>query len=798
MNNPKSRIKVPKKLEKQASEYDWNISWSILSQAIREIYKKNVSILSFEELYRNVYTIVLHKQGDRLYDEVKSLIQGHLENISNFNIQPVYKKIKTLNQINITNNEAIESGTYYLRTLKNVWDEYIQCTNIISHIMGYMDKVYTKQANKLQIYDMSIILFRDYIIKYEKIPFGKHVTMIILNQIHLERQGNKVDKSLIRSCANMFNSIPDTTNEKKTIFESELEIYILLETREFYVKESKRLLELLNISEYLIHCEKYIEEEHIRAKNCFPVETESKIKRIVQEEMILHNMNRIIEMKSFGLFFMLDNENIEDLNRLYKLFVSVDSNLIQLRKGILIKLIELGESINSEVNNILLLLNKKNRINNKTSIATYALIWVNNILHLKNKYDKILNLAFQGDKNIQNTINDAFSKNINTNPRSIEFISIFIDENLKKKPKEILKNNINTILDEVITLFQYIKNKDIFEKYYKSYFAKRLLQYYSISNDTEKYMITKLKLEAGYKFTTELEEMFKVTFYTDILLSRNLTLDYRNTLKSNSWKAPFKLNVAILTSTFWPIATNNNNSICTYPQQIEDVKKSFESFYLSKHNGRQLLWQANMGNSDLKILLKSNTYKINVSTYSMIILLLFNNIPKKDFLSYNDIQIATSIPNQELIKNLQSLACGRYKILIKFPNSKNIEISDKFLFNQDISFPKKKIKFLTVTDSKIKSKEHENITKNIEESRKYQIEAAIIRIMKNHKILDHTTLIEETTKHLSSYFIPNPLVIKKRIESLIEREYIEKHDENKTYSYLVYRSISKYSLINYI
>ncbi|KAG4302382.1 hypothetical protein PCK1_001364 [Pneumocystis canis] len=683
MNNPKSRIKVPKKLEKQASEYDWNISWSILSQAIREIYKKNVSILSFEELYRNVYTIVLHKQGDRLYDEVKSLIQGHLENISNFNIQPVYKKIKTLNQINITNNEAIESGTYYLRTLKNVWDEYIQCTNIISHIMG--------------------------------------------------------------------------TNE------------------------------------YLIHCEKYIEEEHIRAKNCFPVETESKIKRIVQEEMILHNMNRIIEMKSFGLFFMLDNENIEDLNRLYKLFVSVDSNLIQLRKGILIKLIELGESINSEVNNILLLLNKKNRINNKTSIATYALIWVNNILHLKNKYDKILNLAFQGDKNIQNTINDAFSKNINTNPRSIEFISIFIDENLKKKPKEILKNNINTILDEVITLFQYIKNKDIFEKYYKSYFAKRLLQYYSISNDTEKYMITKLKLEAGYKFTTELEEMFK-----DILLSRNLTLDYRNTLKSNSWKAPFKLNVAILTSTFWPIATNNNNSICTYPQQIEDVKKSFESFYLSKHNGRQLLWQANMGNSDLKILLKSNTYKINVSTYSMIILLLFNNIPKKDFLSYNDIQIATSIPNQELIKNLQSLACGRYKILIKFPNSKNIEISDKFLFNQDISFPKKKIKFLTVTDSKIKSKEHENITKNIEESRKYQIEAAIIRIMKNHKILDHTTLIEETTKHLSSYFIPNPLVIKKRIEYLIEREYIEKHDENKTYSYLVYRSISKYSLINYI
>ncbi|KAG5440524.1 hypothetical protein PCK2_000458, partial [Pneumocystis canis] len=314
MNNSKSRIKVPKRLEKQASEYNWNISWSFLSQAIKEIYKQNVSVLSFEELYRHVYTTVLHKQGDRLYDEVKSSIRRHLENISNFNIQPAYKKIKTLNQINMTNTEILESGTYYLQTLKNVWDKYIHCTTIVSRIMGYMDKIYAKQANKLQIYDTGLILFRDYIIKHEKIPFGEHATMIILNQIHLERQGHKIDKSLVRSCINIFNSLPDATNEKKTLFESELELYILLETRTFYIKESKKLLGLLNVNEYLIRCEKYLEEEHIRARNCFPLETESKIEHIVQEEMILRNMNTIIEIKSFGLFFMLDNEKIEDLN----------------------------------------------------------------------------------------------------------------------------------------------------------------------------------------------------------------------------------------------------------------------------------------------------------------------------------------------------------------------------------------------------------------------------------------------------------------------------------------------------
>lgn len=95
-------------------------------------------MLSFEELYRNVYNSVLHKQEDKLYNGIKSVIQEHLENISNFDMQLAYKKVETLNQINITSIEAIEIGTYYLQTLKNIWDEYILCTNMISHIMKYM------------------------------------------------------------------------------------------------------------------------------------------------------------------------------------------------------------------------------------------------------------------------------------------------------------------------------------------------------------------------------------------------------------------------------------------------------------------------------------------------------------------------------------------------------------------------------------------------------------------------------------------------------------------------------------
>lgn len=53
--------------------------WTLLRNAIQEIQKKNNSGLSFEELYRNAYTMVLHKHGERLYTGLKEVVTSHLE-----------------------------------------------------------------------------------------------------------------------------------------------------------------------------------------------------------------------------------------------------------------------------------------------------------------------------------------------------------------------------------------------------------------------------------------------------------------------------------------------------------------------------------------------------------------------------------------------------------------------------------------------------------------------------------------------------------------------------------------------
>ena len=48
--------------------------WQLLKDAIQEIQRKNNSGLSFEELYRNAYTMVLHKHGERLYTGLKEVL----------------------------------------------------------------------------------------------------------------------------------------------------------------------------------------------------------------------------------------------------------------------------------------------------------------------------------------------------------------------------------------------------------------------------------------------------------------------------------------------------------------------------------------------------------------------------------------------------------------------------------------------------------------------------------------------------------------------------------------------------
>lgn len=79
---------------------------------------------------------------------------------------------------------------------------------------------------------------------------------------------------------------------------------------------------------------------------------------------------------------------------------------------------------------------------------------------------------------------------------------------------------------------------------------------------------------------------------------------------------------------------NHPQATCTFALEMVQACKSFESFYLRRHSGRKLTWQAGLGNADVRARFKTKTHDLNVSTYALVILLLFEDLKDNETLTY--------------------------------------------------------------------------------------------------------------------------------------------------------------------
>jgi len=381
------------------------------------------------------------------------------------------------------------------------------------------------------------------------------------------------------------------------------------------------------------------------------------------------------------------------------------------------------------------------------------------------------------DKNFQHALNQAFEHFINLSPRSPEFISLFIDEKLRRE-KGQNEEEIEQLLDKVMMLFRFIQEKDIFEKYYKQHLARRLLLGRSASDDAERSMISKLKTECGYQFTSKLEGMF-----SDMKTSTQTIEGFKNYLgglEPNPLKG-VELNVHVLTTGFWP---TQSAAKCILPTEIAKCTEVFQKYYNQNHKGRRLTWQTTMGTGELRAFFFNGgkkRHEFNVSTHQMVILLLFNS---NDTLTFKDLQDMTGIAGPDLHKNLLPLLVPKHRVLTKDPATNKFSPTDSFSFNDKFQSKLFRVKVMQVVQKESEPQQQET-QKKIEEDRKHMIEAAVVRIMKARKTMQHAQLVVEVTKQLQSRFRPNPLFIKKRIESLIDREYLERSQQDrKTYNYL--------------
>ncbi|RZC33222.1 4-aminobutyrate aminotransferase, mitochondrial-like [Asbolus verrucosus] len=327
-----------------------------------------------------------------------------------------------------------------------------------------------------------------------------------------------------------------------------------------------------------------------------------------------------------------------------------------------------------------------------------------------------------------------------------QLIENHITEILNKGFDELIDNNMYTELILIYKLFQKISNGS---KYLITYFKEYIIKKGTSITDpkNEKNMIQDL-----LNFKDDLEKIIMVSFEDKKEFHECVRVAFKNFINNCQTKSAQLLAKYLDTKL-------RGKDISDEDLEIILTKK----FYLSNHSGRKLLWQPSLSHCLLKANFDCGYKELQVSLFQTIVLLLFNTLT---VIGFKEIQESTNLDQVELKRTLLSLICGKAKILIKSPKRREIEDEDLFIFNSKFTDKlfRVKINQIQLQESAEDEKETE---KNVLVDRQFQIDAAIVRIMKNKKSIKHNMLVRELYDVLD---IPvNQTDLKKRIELLIER-----------------------------
>ncbi|KAL7535236.1 hypothetical protein ACHAXR_006362 [Thalassiosira sp. AJA248-18] len=620
--------------------------------------------------------------------------------------------------------------------------------------------------------------------------------------------------------------------------------------------------------EYVHRARSRLEEEKSRANHLdLPTQTKSALLRIVETELIERHAKTLVEMEGSGFASILkvvagspavgsvamasannrmvgaagggtltgsgvagprgmtssengvviDRDRIADLAAMYDLFSRVPSSVNHLRNA-------LGERIRLDGRSLVR--------DQETNVAPPA-SFVKGVLDMRERFAAVVSDAMRGEKKAQKRMREAFEDFLNADARAANCLAVYVDELLRVGLRGADERKVGRELDRVIVIFRYLADKDVFEAYYKNHLAKRLLGNKSGSEEAERAMVSLLKAECGYQFTSKLEGMFN-----DMRISKETAEKYRSHKKglinasadvrdAENGGKPVDVEVSVLSNSHWP---SQNVEPCILPTAVKAAMDRFQKYYLSTYTGRKLSWQTSTGGGEIRANLpplkgssKLRRHDLSVTTYQMCILVLFNT---RDTLTLKQIREETHIPEDELRRHLVSLCTPKHRILRKGSKGKGISgDDDTFTYNADYTSKMTRVKVPMVsmrdatggaasgsataaggakkgepaasgsagTAGALSASNRSGglvdgsstVPVAVEEDRRHLLEAAIVRIMKARKMLNHNDLVAEVTRQLSGRFVPPPQFVKKRVESLIEREYLERDEgDRRVYRYM--------------
>lgn len=706
-----------------------------LRDGTTKLLRLETSGLSFEALYGSAYALVLRKQGDALYDAIFGAVTDHL-------CQHVAISVA---------NVAAEGDVEFLKALETGFLTHRKGTQMLVDVFNYLDRVHLPRSGKANLEPvgkLSMTLWRECVVGNPRIK--RRMRSCVLDLIRRERDGERIDRDTLRQVTDMLRGLGES------VYVEEFESNVLEETKSYYKALAQKRIDIDDCPTYLKLAETRIDQERDRSEAYMAPTTTTLLVAEVRQQLLKEMSQSLLHNTTSGMVHMLRTSQLDSLSCLYKLFSAMD-DLEGIRDLMFEHIKDVGKGIVNDSEN------EKNPAQ-----------FVEELLKYKGKYDDILRVAFANSRVIESQCNQAYQYVANLNPRSPEYMSLYLDQVLRKSPKEMSQNELENIFNRSMGLFRLFHEKDVFEGYYRLHLSRRLLNKRSASDDNELAFIARLKDECGYTFTSKMESMF-----SDMLTSGDLNREFHETKFASG--TPLDASFSVLTTGVWPMRMQKSHPFL--PSECEAACAAFEAFYLGRHAGRKIYWQSAMGQAEIKFTVASGEYDLITSTRHMCVLMLFN---RHNVLTTAQISQLTLMHDDELKACLQALSCVKGKnVLKRTPDGKEVLPTDTFEVNEDFSSKSSRVKISTISSRRENDHERASKSRQLSDDRKYQVEATIVRVMKAKKRLSHNDIVVEVTAQVKNRFMPTPADIKKYIEGLVEKDYIRRDpNDRRLYEYV--------------
>ncbi|XP_074660838.1 cullin-5-like isoform X2 [Tubulanus polymorphus] len=616
--------------------------------------------------------------------------------------------------------------------------------------------------------------------------------------VHAERNGEAFDSQLVIGVRESYVNLCSDPEDKLKIYRENFESKYLEATEAFYRSKAPQYLAENGVQNYMKYADLKLKEEEQRAQRY--LETRKGCSSV--SALIDCCVNVLVTAFKDQILAecaeMIRNNETEKLQLMFSLMDRVPDGINPMLQDLEAHVIHAGLA---------------DMMSCADEITSDSEKYVERLLMLFNRFSLLVKDAFHDDprfltsrdKAYRFVVNDTSvfklelpSKNkhvgAKTQPESKcpELLANYCDMLLRKTPlsKKLTSEEVEKKLRDVLLVLKYVQNKDVFMRYHKAHLTRRLILDTSADNEKEENMVEWLR-EVGMPadYVNKLARMFQ-----DIKVSEDLNLEFKEAQRNNNEGIADSINIKILNAGAW--ARSSDRVTVSLPMELEDYIPQVEEFYRQKHSGRKLQWHHLMSNGIISFANEIGRFDLEVTTFQMAVLFAWNQRPK-DRINYENLKLATGLPDTELRRTLWSLVAFpklKRQVLLcdaGIKNPKDFSDSTQFWSNQEFALikqgkPQKRGKINLIGRLQLateRAKEEDN--EGIMQLRILRVQEAIVKIMKMRKRITYAALQTELIDILKNMFLPSKKTIKEQIEWLIEHKYMRRaEDDNNMFIYM--------------